>query len=145
MCNQTTLLKSNSGDDVEFDTRIEYRYGGTCRHNETIAIMSLVKLGENSVENVYICSSLGSFRTRPCANWRRVSVSYRGNHKYDIKLMMANLSLSDAGVYQVRVDVNDIAGGRRMHISKNFDLTVKGTTVIALEKAWGSFPQLWQE
>ena len=59
--------------------------------------------------------------------------------------MMANLSLSDAGVYQVRVDVNDIAGGRRMHISKNFDLTVKGTTVIALEKAWGSFPQLWQE
>ena len=107
---------------IEFDARIEYRHGGSCGIEQKIKVMFLEKVKGSGF--VFVCSNLGSTSSRLCANRSRVSVSFQGSSKYDIKLTLNNLSKSDSGDYQVKVEV--IEGSIYSSITKTFNLTVQG-------------------
>lgn len=126
-CSGVIPLTRETGDDVNFDTRVEYRNGGSCGVEQSIRLMILRQLGSETVTH-YICSNLGSNSRNPCSNRTRVSVMYHGGNKYDITLRLHNVKESDSGMYEVSVDLNDAYGGRRTTIIKTFELSVQGTS-----------------
>jgi hypothetical protein len=125
-CEASTDLQAEVGESVEFDTRIEFRNGGSCGSRLDIRIMFLEKVDENGslLKSLFICSNLGHFHDNYCQNKSRVSVSFQGTDKYDIKLNLNDVTASDAGHYRVRVDVDDIVGGLRTSIYKNFTVAI---------------------
>lgn len=133
-CETATDLQAEVGRSVEFDTRIEFRNGGSCGERQNVRLMFLNKVMETGeIETQFICSNLGSFGNNPiCDNRSRVSVSFQGTSKYDIKLSLNGLTEADAGRYQVRVDLDDIVGGKRISIYKNFLVTLPGITCTCL-------------
>ena len=146
-CGVLTELQGEVGRSVEFDARVEYRHGGSCGAKQHVRFMSLKKVEESGAESrVFICSNLGRFGTVPtCANnASTVSVSFQGTDKFDIKLRLENLSLTDSGHYYVEVDLEDFTAGRRMTIEKQFTVAVKGMRLLAFAivqkegKFWGS-------
>lgn len=125
----STALQGVSGGSAEFDSRVEFRHGGSCGVNLNIRLMFLNKVqADGSTQSVYICSNLGSLSNKLCSNMMRVTVSFQGPEKYDIKLSLQNLTVSDSGEYEVRVDLND-AFGTRTSIRKTFVLTVIGKNI----------------
>ena len=129
-CEAPTQLIGNVGEDLEFDSRVEFRHSGECKTTQTVRLMFLNKiLDDKSQEQLFVCSNLGSLSTVPtCPNKTRVAVSYQGGDgKYDIKLSLQGLTLADSGNYQVKVEVDEYVGGRRKSILKNFNVTVEGT------------------
>ena len=80
-------LQGEVGGSVEFDARMEYRHGGSCGAKQNVRFMSLKKVEESGAENrIFICSNLGRFGTVPtCSNGSKVSVSFQGTDKFDIK------------------------------------------------------------
>lgn len=132
-CNAVTQLEGMTEGSIEFDGSLEFRHSGPCRQKQNVRLMFLRKLLANgNVETVYVCSNLASFGRKPCSNGSRVSVNHLGDHKYDIGLILHNLSPSDEGMYQVRVDLNDVSGGLRSTIIKRFNLTIKGNSASQL-------------
>ena len=134
-CATATDMQAVVGGSVEFDTRVEFRHGGSCGLRQNVRLMFLDKVDENGdvIEMVFICSNLGNFGNIPsCGKYGNVSVSFQGDHKYDIKLRLDNLAEADAGKYRVRVDLDDIVGGRRISIYKNFTVTVQSMQLVLL-------------
>ena len=114
---------------MEFDARVEFRHGGSCGLRQNVRLMFLDKVDENGdvIDTRFICNNLGRFgNISNCANYANVSVSFRGDHKYDIKLLLDGLTEADAGNYRVRVDLDNFAGGRRTSIFKNFSVSFTG-------------------
>ena len=126
-CEAATQLIGNVGEDLEFDSRVEFRHSGECKTTQTVRLMFLNKiLDDKSQEQLFVCSNLSTVPT--CPNKTRVAVSYQGGDgKYDIKLSLQGLTLADSGNYQVKVEVDEYVGGRRKSIFKNFHVTVEGT------------------
>lgn len=128
-CEAATQLIGNVGEDIEFDSRVEFRHGGECNAVQTVRLMFLNKiLDDESQERMFVCSNLGSLGTvRTCPNKTRVVVSYLGEKgKYNIRLSLKGITLADSGNYQAMVEVDEYVGGRRKSILKNFHVTVEG-------------------
>ena len=126
-CETPTSLPAELGESVEFDTRIQFRHGGSCRLAQNVRHMLLCK--ENGAgDPLFICSNLGALSNNPiCEDSSRVLVSFQGSHKYDIKLLIRNLTEADAGRYHVEVELDGFLGpGRMITIRKNFLVTIQG-------------------
>ncbi len=127
-CETETELQGETNGRVEFDTRIEYRHGGPCGATQDIKFMFLEKVERNGdITNVFVCSNLGRFGSIPCQSRSRISVTFLGTSKYDIKLSLDDLALNDSGHYRIRVDMT------RISLVKNFYLTIKGIECCVLE------------
>ena len=58
-----------------------------------------------------------------------MSVSFQGTDKFDIKLSLEDLALTDSGHYYVEVDMEDITAGQIMKIRKEFLVDITGLCV----------------
>lgn len=127
VCDTTIQLQEEAKGSVEFDARVEYRHGGSCGFDQAVRLMFLNKIHDSgTTESVFVCSNLGGYGSKPCFNNSRVSISFQGDDKYDLKLRLHNLTAADSGRYQIKVDLDDVVGGRRTTIIKNFDVDVTG-------------------
>lgn len=126
-CTSTTSLQGEAGGSAEFDTRVDFRHGGSCGVTMNIRIMFLQRyLADGTTQSIYICSNLGSYRLNECSDQNRVSVVSQGDGKYNLNLKLQDLTAGDSGSYEVKVDLNDVFGVRTS-IFKNFTLSVPGT------------------
>ena len=92
--------------------------------------MYLNRIDDNGKsESLFICSNLGSYSRRNCENRTHVTISYQGEDKYDLKLSLNSLNMSNSGRYQLQVNLNEM-GGRRSTIYKDFSISVKGMLLI---------------
>ena len=123
---------------------MEYRHGGSCGAKQNVRFMSLKKVEESGAENrIFICSNLGRFGTVPtCSNGSKVSVSFQGTDKFDIKLSLEDLALTDSGHYYAEVDMEDFTAGRRMTIEKHFTVVVKGVLLAVVNAHYRGFHEL---
>lgn len=135
-CETTTELQGEVGGSVELDARLEYRHGGLCGATQRVRIMVLSKVDDNGhADSLYACNNFRN-ASAPCpANRSRVTVSFRGDSKFDIKLSLHDLMLSDSGHYHIKVDLYDIVAGRRMSIFKHFTLNI-GKCIVS---SWLSY------
>ena len=87
--------------------------------------MFLNRIDDNgNSERLFICGNLGSYSRRNCENGTHVTISYQGEDKYDLKLSLNSLNMSNSGRYQLQVNLYEMEG-RRSTIYKEFSILVR--------------------
>lgn len=124
-CSTREYLRSPVSSSILFDTRLGYRNGGSCGIEQDIRSLKLQKLegvGTSNKKQVYCCNGYAAFPY--CSNISRFSVSNQGTHKFDFQIMLSNLSLSDAGIYILEVEMFALGSLDLITTRKIFELTV---------------------
>jgi len=121
---QTMTINALNGASVELDTRIVYNGAGPSNMNQTVTLLQLFK-GDQSGELVYFCSNEGPRREIPCPSTLR-TIALTDSHKFDLTLLLENVSLSDSGAYLFRVEVLYPGVSSRSCLTKSFSMSIHG-------------------
>ncbi len=119
----TTTIDAFSGDMVELDARVNYTGAGSSNHNQTVTVLHLFKLMDNSRSLVYFCGNENSRQGTPCPSTNRVTAT-SGTYKYDLTLYLNNVTRNDGGRYQARVELLRPGVSSRSYIRKEFVIQV---------------------
>lgn len=124
--NSASVINTLSGDNVELDTRIKYIGSGSSQKNQTITLLQLFKVIPGGTDKlVYFCINEGSSVKNLCHSTGTFFVQ-QGLHKFDISLVIMNVSKTDAATYVARVEVLNPGVSSRSYIRKNFTVNVHG-------------------
>lgn len=77
---------------------------------------------------VYTCPNYQGFENQPCPTSNRnvVETANPNTHKFDVFLRLQDVTVSDSGIYIVRVENTDPASRGSTYIEKRINLSVKG-------------------
>ena len=111
---------------MEFDARLDYNCGGDCGLKQSVRQMYLNRIDDSrNSESLFICSNLGSYGSRNCTNSTHMSITYQGEDKYDLKLSLHSLNISNSGRYRLQVNLKNVEKKQSI-ILKEFNVTVRG-------------------
>ena len=117
-------MQSVVNGNITFGTNLGYRNGGSCGIKQKVLGLSLWKFKSRlKFYRLYICQDNSNHY---CHNTSRISISYQGKGRSNFQLMMSNLSISDNGIYKVRIGLSEFRcrKNRFFTIAKYFKLKV---------------------
>lgn len=121
-----SVISTHAGGTARFDTRVRFVGGGAQQHKQTVNLLQLFKDGIQ----VYRCRNWRGSEATPCTSLGRFNVEKQGSDKFDLFVMLDDVSMEDSGNYEARLEVIHPETGSYMSFRKTITLSVTGISLV---------------